>query len=60
VEINKLLGKSVQIHLKSGGAFYFKITGSSVVGGNILVTGFDDEGLELTFSVDDIEYIIGG
>jgi hypothetical protein len=51
-----LLGESVRLFLKAGGRFYFKV----VEAGPEYITGFDDEGLNLTIAVEDIDYVLGG
>lgn len=51
------LGQAIKIFLKDGGAFNFKVTG---VNGSDNLTGFDDEGLNITIPVDEIDYILGG
>jgi hypothetical protein len=59
-----LLGKSVQIHLKDGGAFYLKVTGYKWADSlklsdtKLYLTGMDEEGEEITVCLDDIEFIV--
>lgn len=50
-----LLGKSIMVYLKSGGRFYFKVTGC----GPYHMDGFDQERLNLRVDVTDIDYIVG-
>ena len=50
------LGKAIKVFLKAGGSFHYKVTGC---GPNHL-DGYDDEGLNITIQVNDIDYIIGG
>lgn len=51
-----LLGKSIKVHLKEGGSFQYKV---EECGENYLY-GYDDEGLNITIDIDDIDFIIGG
>ena len=55
-DYNHLLGRAVKIHLKCGGSFFFKITGCKQMDETFL-TGFDDEGLNITINIKDIDYI---
>lgn len=50
------LGKSIKVFLKDGGSFNYKVTGCS----NDYLDGYDDEGLNITIAVEDIDFIIGG
>ena len=50
------LGKSVKIFLKDGGAFWFKVT-EAIPG---YIKGYDDEGMNLCISVDDIDFVERG
>lgn len=54
----ELLGKSLQIHLKSGGAFYFKCTeiGTNHKGKE-WIAGYDEEGLNIRLDINDIAFI---
>lgn len=49
------LGLAVKIFLKTGGAFNFKCTGAGVD----YISGYDDEGLDLLISMEDIDFIMG-
>lgn len=51
-----LLGKAIQIYLKNGGAFNFKV----IEAGPDHIAGYDDEYLTLTIAIEDIDFIIGG
>lgn len=51
-----LLGRSMRLYMKDGGAFYFYCNGAGVD----YITGFDDQGLDLRIDVGDIDYILGG
>lgn len=49
------LGKAIKVFLKEGGKFNFKVTAA----GPDHIAGYDDEGLNLTIMVEDIDFIIG-
>jgi hypothetical protein len=54
----ELLGKSLQIHLKSGGTFYFKCTEAGINhNGNEWIAGYDEEGLNIRLDVNDIAFV---
>jgi hypothetical protein len=55
MNLKKLLGHGVTIHLKAGGIFYFKITGA----GDDYISGYDDEYNELVIKKEDIYSISG-
>lgn len=57
---NKILGQSIAVYLKEGGAFRFKVTGSGISDGKNFIDGYDDEHLNLRIDVDDIDFICGG
>ena len=48
-----LLGKSVKVFLKEGGAFHLKVTSA----GNDYISGYDEEGLNIRVSANDIDFI---
>jgi len=50
------LGQAIKVFLKDGGAFNYKVTGC----GPDHFDGYDDEGLNITIMVEDIDFIIGG
>jgi hypothetical protein len=51
-----LLGRSLKIFLKDGGAFYFYCNEAGVD----YIAGFDDESLNLKIEINDIDYVVGG
>lgn len=54
-QLTDYLGESIRIHLKQGGAFYFKVTGAT----RTHLTGYDDEGMNLKVDIADIDFIVG-
>ena len=54
MDTTKLLGKSVKVYLKLGGAFNFKVTGIGLK----FITGFDEEGMNLLIHLNDIDFIV--
>jgi hypothetical protein len=54
----ELLGKSLQIHLKSGGAFYFKCNEMGEnENGSEWIAGHDEEGLNIRLNINDIAFV---
>lgn len=52
----ELAGESVKVFLRSGGHFNLKVTATEPG----FITGFDDERINLTIAVEDIDYVLGG
>jgi hypothetical protein len=49
-----LMGKSLKVYLKLGGAFYFKVNGAGID----YIVGFDDEYNHLRISLNDINFVV--